>query len=550
MAVTGADLHIRQPSAWTFVRLKLRIMRNGFRSRNRLTQYIIGVVLMAFMVVGGVAALVAASTNSRSEVRWAAVGLVTSALVIGWVLFPLLFFGVDETVDPARFALLPVSRGTVAKGMLLAAFFGIPPLATLLVLSATLAGAALRGGVAATLFTLVCVLVTLVVCILASRAVTSAFASMLRSRKMRDLAAIVLAVFGASCGPLQLVITHSVQGSGVDRISALAHWLAWTPIGAPMGAALDGIDGNWGNAAARLGIAMLTIVLLGLWWSSTLEEAILGNVSSGVKRHDMAGQTPLGNLFPKALRWMPLNPFGAIVVKECRYYVREPRRRAGLASLVISSAVIPVMMRVSAIQQSGSTANALPLPFVVLFTGSVMGIVLANQFGTDGPAYGAHLLIGVRGRVELMARMSALGLIAVPVSILGTTAAAAMTKALGDLPAAIGMVLASFGVQLGIATLLSIFIPYPMPDSKNPFAMNQGSGSAKGLYSMLGLIGGMAACAPLIAIYQLLPNGLRSIMLVIGAVYGATAALVMTYIAGDVLDRRAPEVLAAVTPGK
>ncbi len=42
------------------------------------------------------------ATSSRS--------LVGAAVVLSWTLVPLLFFGVDETIDPARFALLPVPR--------------------------------------------------------------------------------------------------------------------------------------------------------------------------------------------------------------------------------------------------------------------------------------------------------------------------------------------------------------------------------------------------------------------------------------------------------
>ena len=34
-------------------------------------------------------------------------------LVLGWLLLPLVFFGVDETLDPARFALLPLPRRTL-----------------------------------------------------------------------------------------------------------------------------------------------------------------------------------------------------------------------------------------------------------------------------------------------------------------------------------------------------------------------------------------------------------------------------------------------------
>jgi ABC-2 type transport system permease protein len=40
------------------------------------------------------------------------------------------------------------------------------------------------------------------------------------------------------------------------------------------------------------------------------------------------------------------------------------------------------------------------------------------------------------------------------------------------------------------------------------------------------------------------------VALPVGAGYGFAAAALGCYLAGDVLDRRAPELLAAVTPGR
>ena len=51
--------------------------------------------------------------------------------MLGWLLLPLVFFGVDETLDPARFALLPLRRRTLVTGMLAAALVGVPAVATL-----------------------------------------------------------------------------------------------------------------------------------------------------------------------------------------------------------------------------------------------------------------------------------------------------------------------------------------------------------------------------------------------------------------------------------
>ena len=46
--------------------------------------------------------------------------------MLGWLFLPLVFFGVDESLDPARFALLPLRRRTLIAGLLTAALIGVP----------------------------------------------------------------------------------------------------------------------------------------------------------------------------------------------------------------------------------------------------------------------------------------------------------------------------------------------------------------------------------------------------------------------------------------
>jgi len=95
-----------------------------------------------------------------------------------------------------------------------------------------------------------------------------------------------------------------------------------------------------------------------------------------------------------------------------------------------------------------------------------------------------------------------------------------------------------------------VLAPFALPENSNPFALNQGGGSAKGLLAVLAMLGTLILCVPvIIAGYFLFsaPFG-PWIVAVIGLAYGVGLAALGTYIAGDVLDRRGPEVLVAVTP--
>src|SRR5688500_2507481 len=93
----------------TFVRLKLTLLKNGLRRRPaRVASLVVGVLvalpLAAFGFIG-----FAASRGDFDVERMAAVFGFT-ALFLGWLVFPLMAFGTDETLDPSRLALLPLSR--------------------------------------------------------------------------------------------------------------------------------------------------------------------------------------------------------------------------------------------------------------------------------------------------------------------------------------------------------------------------------------------------------------------------------------------------------
>jgi ABC-2 type transport system permease protein len=207
--------------------------------------------------------------------------------------------------------------------------------------------------------------------------------------------------------------------------------------------------------------------------------------------------------------------------------------------------VIPFGLRIGMSQPNG---GGLPLPVGLLFAGLFIGLVLANQFGNDGTAYSLHLLSGVPGGVELRSRVVALTLLTAPLLAAGAIGAAWFTHGLDQLPAALGTGAAALGVSVGIAGLTSVLAPYAMPDSPNPFAVNSGGATSKGLLSFVSMIVALIVSSPLLIAYFVLPVDLRWLVLPAGLVWGLLGGGLGTVAGGAVLDRRAPEVLDAVTP--
>jgi ABC-2 type transport system permease protein len=120
----------------------------------------------------------------------------------------------------------------------------------------------------------------------------------------------------------------------------------------------------------------------------------------------------------------------------------------------------------------------------------------------------------------------------------------------GDIAARFGVLIAAFGTGLAVVLPISVRGAYALPDSTNPFALSSGGGLAKGLMSLGGLLAAVIGTIPVQVAAFLLGDAWRFVGLPIGLAYGVGAAWLGCYIAGDHLDRRMPELLAAVTPNR
>jgi ABC-2 type transport system permease protein len=545
---------VREARARDFVRLKLRLQRNSLRGQVWRVLALVGGMLFGFWIaVLAVFGLSASGTGSR-EIGFVVATFAGAAVTLGWSLVPLLFFGVDETLDPARFALLPVRRRVLTRGMLAAAFIGVPAVVTLigsggLVIAAWIRFGPVEAGVAA-----VGVVAGLVLGVLASRAVTSAFAAMLRSRRVRDLAAVIIAVLASSVAPLQWAIMSAADRGSLDQAVRFAEVLSWTPFSAAYVLPFDVAEGRWWAVAVRAGLTVGAILLLRWWWSRTIESAMIGTTANGpAKPTRGAAGGAVANLMSASLRRVVgTSVYGAIVARESRFWWRDARRRASLISILMASAVLPIALNLAA-RSGGDGANTLPglgFSFAISMAGTMGGMLLANQFAFDGSAYAAHLLAQVPGRVELRARATAAALATVPVQIAVVVAVAVIAGNTAQLPAGLGLLAASFGAAIASASVLSVIAPYALPDNTNPFALNSGGGSAKGLLAFVAVLGTLVICMPVVVVAYLLADtvGGAWLVLVIGLAYGVGAARLGTYIAGDVLERRGPEVLISITP--
>ncbi|WP_326561778.1 ABC transporter permease [Micromonospora sp. NBC_01796] len=555
LSAEGAVTGVRPVSARHFVRLKLRMMANSFRGQGwRIAIFLSGVLIGGWFAASGFLLLALPGLVENRQMAGITAAFGGSLLVIGWLLLPLIFFGVDETLDPARFALLPLSRRTLLTGLLAAALTGVPAVAALLATGGVVLTGWALGGWGAGLVAGLGVLAGLLLCVTASRAVTSAFANMLRSRKVRDLAAILLAVCAALLGPLQIGLLSAVEGADWDRLAGFARVLSWTPLAAPYTIGLDVADGRAWAVPVKLLIIAATVGALLRWWSASLEAAMLGtaNGDRAAQGQPAAGGGSSAQLFPRILGWLPHDRYGALVAREARYWWRDTRRRASLITFAVVGIFVPVSVNVGShgLLSGPTELNASPVlvSLSMVFVGVVAAVTPANQFGWDGSAYAANVIAGVPGRLELRARVVAFSLYVGPMLLVIATILAFFLREPEWVGVLAGSLFAAYGSGLAVTLYVSILSPYAVPDSTNPFAMNSGAGVAKSAQVLLAMLIGSVLALPMVLATALLGGVWLWLALPVGLGYGLGALALGIHLAGDVLDRRMPELLVAITP--
>ena len=271
-----------------FASLKWRLVTSRLRSAHgsaKLGMIIAFVVTIAFV---GFLSVGLATLRTFPEIALPVVTTVFALQLVAWVLAPLIAFGVDETVDPTRFALLPIRPQTLQRGLLVASLIGFLPLLNMILLL----GAAIAIGVpwSALPLAVVCAAVQLIICVLLSRAASTSMSALMTSRRGRDLGmAVGFGVFVLYFAFVYVINNPGSNGSAVESgVRSSASLLTWTPPGALAALPQYVASGDYGRAGVAALIGLITLALAWWWWSAALRKS-LTTVSSMTEGSAPAG---------------------------------------------------------------------------------------------------------------------------------------------------------------------------------------------------------------------------------------------------------------------
>jgi ABC-2 type transport system permease protein len=513
--------------------LKLILLRNGLR---RSPWQLVGMALGGLYALGLVSLLVVGLVLLRSadpELAHTAVVLGGSAALLGWGLIPVVASAADLTLDPARFTTAAIPMGQLLTGLALGGLIGIPGMATALVALATVwtwargplpAVAALAGAI-----------VGVMTCIVLSKVVTTATASLASSRRFKDVSAIAFMIPLVLMGPIVAGVGRGISAS-TGFLPELAATLSWTPLGASWSLGGDFAAGRPAAAALKLLIAVATLAVLAWCWKLLLERALVTPPYAG------SGSRKGGKLGLFGL--LPATPAGAVTARSLTYWLRDPRYSGSLVVVPL----LPVLFLFQGSQSGDFGVLAVAAPMAAF----LLAWSISADVSYDNTAFALHVATGVRGVDDRLGRALACLAFGLPVVLIFAVGQYFFTGDWEALPGQLGLSLGILFTGLGLSSVLSAryTVAVPLPGD-SPFKKPPGNVGQ----TLAVQFAGMAVLTLLVLpeaglfIAQLVTGNaiFGWVNLAVGLVLGLALFGAGIRLGGKWLDSRSPELLAQLT---
>ena len=533
----------------TLVKLRWRLTINSLRGVwwKILLEAWLFLNLFAFLAfaIGGLIALGMLSWRYTPQV----LSVLVTLTVTGWLIFPLLITGADNSLEPRQLRLWVVPSRKLAAGLIVAAGAGGPGIITGLVLLTTVITWLLHGSVAAAVFALVNMVLAWLTAVIGSRWLVTAAALGYR-RRSRELATSlgILLIIGLAQIPNLIFSLH--LDSSLTGWLKLARYSQYLPTAWAGAAPAQAASGNYLLATAFTVSSVLLVGGLCWLWQRSLNKAMTANVTTndkGVgKNSELSKVFAAQELFAK---FMP-SPAATVCARSLRYLVRDFRL---LLSFVTCIFMI-VLFMVVFIGQAQRSGSVIMVYFASLMISIVMGLSVADDLATDSTAIHTSLLSGISGLHERLGRLMATVIWQLPLVVVVSLIAPLLADQAKHLPVLLGLNLAVWGVVVGVAQVLAVVFPYQTnPPEASPFSA-KGSG-VDALLASLAQMGSMLASmllvTPTIALsaYCIVSENFQMAWLCValGVVNALIVMVVGVRMGGKLLDRRWPRLLFTIS---
>lgn len=400
-----------------------------------------------------------------------------SAVTLAFLLAPLVT-GIEDPLDPRRFAVLGVAPGPLAGLLSAAGFLSLPVLA-LIPPAACLVVVWTAHGVSWAV-ALLSVVLALATCVMLARVGFAVAALVLNERRSRELAGIFLLALLVVVVPVGVFLASlEWRGRVPAQLADVADILALTPLGAPLATA-GTAAADPGAVFGSLTVAVLTLLaLVGVW--VLLVRRMLTTTPRPIAVRERGG---LGwfTLFPGT-------PAGAIAARSLVYWMRDRRYLVNIAVIPVAAllTILPLMV----VGVPASVIALVPVPLMALF----LGWLPHNDLAYDSTAIWMHIAGAVDGVSDRVGRLVPVLLFGVPLLAVTVPLAIWVHGDVNTMPALIGVCAALFLSGLGLSSIASALSPYPVTrPGDSPFQQPQRTGGTAA--QALVLLGALAAAVP------------------------------------------------------
>ncbi len=518
----------------TVLKLRYRSLGNTLARRPwQLVGFCVGIVWGLSVLGLVVSSLIGVAVLGTLETARTVATIGGSALLLGWIVGPLMIAGVDTTIDAEKLSPFPLTATQVRVALVATGLTGIPGIITTI---ATLATVAMwvRWPVAAVIG-LVCALLAVLTCVLATRAVEALATGLGGNRRGRELVGTLVLLMMILAFPL-ISFAAAALSETADlsaQFSRAGAVLGWTPLGAAWAVPGDIAAGEWVGAAAKLVIAAATPAVLWVVWSRAMERRTSAPAQSATRA---VAQGVLG-LFGR----MPTGGVGATWARALTGWLRDPRYLRQLLAVPL----FPVLFAFA------GGIDALPFASSPIMVALVLSISSYSDISYDGTAFASVLATGIRGRDDRLGRILGAASIGVPLVVVIAVITSVIGGRVAQLPAflgaSLGLVLAGYAVSAVSSALLVVPVAAA---GDSPFKTVPGQTFVSGLFVFVVL----AACCVLAAPSAVLAGiaiiggdalwGWLALLVGLGVGIGAIAAGVA--LGGRALDRTGPDLLTRI----
>ncbi|HLF60461.1 MAG TPA: hypothetical protein VI980_04715 [Acidimicrobiia bacterium] len=524
--------------------LKARLTWNGVRGDvQRRFGLPIALILLTWLGVWLAGAYIETARSLQSQDPEALaefMGWVALFTFFAWVALPVIIFPLDENLDPQQLALLPITPNHMITGLVVASFIAPSTVIPLLLIGAN--AAILTAG---WWMVIPASLVFLGLLAVGSQLFSASISAILRTRRGRDVATfLVLGIAGGSF-LLYRSVSQTVAAEGVTAAAASHPIMQWSLLLPPVAAQQAIVQAAAGDPIPAL--VALTAAVVGLLAMAAAWRKLLGWLLTTPEQRNR----PAARARRSGMAFGPWGVVPTLARKELRFYVRDPRQRLVWTGTVIfvGLAIGGVVMNATGFFDFREREWApLVAPVLVLFVGLPIAL---NLFGWERNAASYLFVLPSKPRQLLLGKNLAVAAALVVETTVLTIGLALFSSNWHWIWLVVPLTVAAIGCQLAVGNLVSVLAPLRLPrEGTDVFAQSTEQGclaivSQTVSFFAIGLLLIPPASVTVLTVEfgQVINPWITAAFAV---VWGLTLYLLSLLLAGRLLRRRMPEVLAWV----